>query len=250
MSTETVEEPVVQVPERRWWGPIRQHPFLTLLAFVLCSGLLDLLSLPFGAIGDLRTTVPRETAFMREHAAVAASRGRRFRKVQTWIPLRQVPREAINAVIVAEDGTFWQHHGFDWYEFRESMAKNVEEGRPVRGASTISQQLVKNLFLSSSKNPLRKLNEWILTWYLEQRLTKSRILELYLNLIEWGEGIYGVEAASQYYFDHPAATLTREESARLAAIIPSPRSHRADVDSPYVLRRSQAILERLEARGW
>ena len=187
---------------------------------------------------------------MREQEEAAREKGRRFRKMQYWIPLREIPRDAVNAVIVAEDGTFWTHGGFDWYEFRESVERNLEEGRAARGASTITQQLVKNLFLSASKNPLRKLKEWALTWFTERVMSKSRILELYLNVIEWGDGVYGIEAASRYYFDESASQLTREQAARLAAIIPSPRRHRADVDSRYVVRRSRLVLERLAARGW
>ena len=186
---------------------------------------------------------------MREQAAAAKKANRPFRIVQHWIPLRSISQDAIDAVIVSEDGTFWSHHGFDWFEFRESIERNFEEGRAARGASTITQQLVKNLYLSSSKNPLRKMKEWILTWWMEQQLGKSRILELYLNVIEWGDGVYGIDAAAHYYFDKSASGLTREECARLAAIIPSPRKHRADVDSKYVLRRSKLILERMEARG-
>lgn len=190
-----------------------------------------------------------ETAFMYEQAASAKGQNRPFHKMQYWIPLRSIPQDAIDAVIVSEDGTFWSHHGFDWFEFRESIERNFEEGRAARGASTITQQLVKNLYLSSSKNPLRKIKEWILTWYMEQQLGKSRILEIYFNVIEWGDGVYGIEAASRYYFDKSVPELNREECARLAAIIPSPRKHRADVDSKYVLRRSKLILERMEARG-
>jgi monofunctional biosynthetic peptidoglycan transglycosylase len=186
---------------------------------------------------------------MREYAARAKKENYPFHKKQNWIMLKSIPKDAVDAVIVSEDGTFWSHDGFDWFEFKESIERNFEEGRAARGASTITQQLVKNLYLSSSKNPLRKLKEWILTWYMEQQVSKSRILEIYLNVIEWGDGVYGIEAASQYYFDKPASDLNRDECARLAAIIPSPRKHRADVDSKYVLRRSKLILDRMEARG-
>jgi monofunctional biosynthetic peptidoglycan transglycosylase len=156
----------------------------------------------------------------------------------------------INAVIVSEDGTFWAHHGFDWYELKESIGRNLEEGRAARGASTITQQLVKNLFLSPSKNPLRKMKEWVLTWWMEQKLSKSRILEIYLNVIEWGNGVYGIEAASWYHFGKSAELLSKNEAARLAAIIPDPTDHMADSDSQYVTRRSALILDRMEARGY
>jgi len=240
-----------QIPQmRRISAWVRRHKILAVVGFVVLLVFGQIAALPYGDVRRLRTANPTETAFMKEHESLAREKGRRFRKMQHWIPLRQIPRDAVNAVIVAEDGTFWSHEGFDWYEFRESVERNLEEGRAARGASTITQQLVKNLFLSSSKNPLRKVKEWVLTWYAETVLTKSRILELYLNVIEWGDGVYGIEAASQYYFDKSASVLTREEGARLAAIIPSPRRHRADVDSRYVIRRSEMILDRMAARGW
>lgn len=223
--------------------------FILLTIILVIIVLIQVVFLPYDDVRKLKTKNPGETAFMREHAAQAKEESHRFRKLQRWIPYASIPRDAIDAVIVSEDGTFWSHDGFDWFEFKESVERNFEEGRAVRGASTITQQLVKNLYLSSSKNPLRKLKEWVLTWYIERQLRKSRILELYLNVIEWGEGVYGIEAASQYYFDKSASELNREECVRLAAIIPSPRKHRADVDSKYVLRRSKLILERMEARG-
>jgi monofunctional biosynthetic peptidoglycan transglycosylase len=229
---------------------VRRHPVRSIVGLVLAVVVLQIAILPYGDVRRLKSVNPPETAFMKDHAAAARQKGRRFRKMQYWMPLKAIPKDAVNAVIVAEDGTFWSHGGFDWYEFKESVERNLEEGRAARGASTITQQLVKNLFLSSSKNPLRKLKEWVLTWYMEEHLSKPRILEIYLNVIEWGDGVYGIEAASRYYFDKSAGDLSRDEAARLAAIIPSPRRHRADVDSKYVIHRSQLILERLVARGW
>jgi monofunctional biosynthetic peptidoglycan transglycosylase len=228
---------------------LKRNPIKSLVILFLIVVILQILFLPYDNIRQLKTKNAGETAFMREQAANAKKENRPFHKMQYWISLRSIPQDAIDAVIVSEDGTFWSHHGFDWFEFRESVERNFEEGRAVRGASTITQQLVKNLYLSSSKNPLRKIKEWILTWYMEQQLGKSRILEIYFNVIEWGDGVYGIEAASRFYFDKSASDLNREECARLAAIIPSPRKHRADVDSKYVLRRSKLILERMEARG-
>jgi monofunctional glycosyltransferase len=228
---------------------IKCNPIKSLIIFFTAIILFQIAFLPYGDIRELKTKNPGETAFMREFADRAKKEHRPFLKKQNWIMFKSIPQDAIDAVVVAEDGTFWRHEGFDWFEFKESIEKNFEEGRAARGASTITQQLVKNLYLSPSKNPLRKLKEWILTWYIEQQLSKSRILEIYLNVIEWGDGVYGIGAASQYYFDKPATDLNRDECTRLAAIIPSPRKHRADVDSKYVLRRSQLILERMEARG-
>ena len=228
---------------------LKRSPLKSLVILLVVIILLQIIFLPYGDVKQLKTKNPGETAFMREYADRAKKENRPFRKKQNWISIKSIPQDAVDAVVVAEDGTFWWHGGFDWFEFKESVERNFEEGRAARGASTITQQLVKNLYLSSSKNPLRKLKEWILTWYMEQQLSKSRILEIYFNVIEWGDGVYGIEAASQYYFDKPAFDLNRDECTRLAAIIPSPRKHRADVDSKYVLRRSKLILDRMEARG-
>ena len=228
---------------------LKRNPLKSAIVLFVAIILFQIIFLPYSDVKQLKTKNPGETAFMREYMDRAKKEKRPFHKKQSWISLKSIPQDAVDAVVVAEDGTFWWHDGFDWFEFKESVEKNFEEGRAARGASTITQQLVKNLYLSSSKNPLRKLKEWILTWYMEQQLSKSRILEIYFNVIEWGDGVYGIEAASQYYFDKPASDLNRDECTRLAAIIPSPRKHRADVDSQYVLRRSKLILERMEARG-
>jgi monofunctional glycosyltransferase len=238
---------------KKWPGAVfewaRRHKALSVLIVFGFWILIEFGTLPYWNVNQLKTTNPGETAFMREHREEAEEEGKSFRKVQRWISLNRISKDAINAVIVAEDGTFWTHGGFDWFEFRESLERNVKEGRAARGASTITQQLVKNLYLSSSKNPLRKLKEWVLTWYMEQTLSKSRILELYLNVIEWGRGIYGIEAASQEYFGKSASMLSREEAARLAAVIPNPRRYRVDKETRYLERRSQLIMSRMAARG-
>ncbi|MCX6143891.1 MAG: monofunctional biosynthetic peptidoglycan transglycosylase [Ignavibacteriales bacterium] len=228
---------------------VRRHKFLTLIFILTGWIVLEIVTLPFGDVRRLKTANPGETAFMREHEQQAIAEGKHFKKIQRWIAFSAIPKDAINAVIVSEDGTFWSHSGFDWFEFRESIERNMKEGRAARGASTITQQLVKNLYLSSSKNPLRKLKEWMLTWYIERTLSKQRILELYLNVIEWGWGIYGIEAASQKYFGKSASLLSREESARLAAVIPNPRRLKVDRETPYLERRSQLILSRMAAQG-
>jgi monofunctional biosynthetic peptidoglycan transglycosylase len=228
---------------------VRLHPFLAMFSLVTMWIFLEIATLPYGDVRRLRTSNVTETAFMRMHEEEAIAGGKRFKRSQRWIAYSAIPKDAINAVIISEDGTFWSHSGFDWFEFRESMERNLKEGRAARGASTISQQLVKNLYLSPSKNPLRKLREWVLTWYLERTLSKQRILELYLNVIEWGWGIYGIEAASQQYFGKTAAMLSREESVRLAAVVPNPRRYRVDKETRYLERRSQLILSRMAAQG-
>ncbi len=185
---------------------------------------------------------------MRQRIREAKEQGKTLRIVQYWIPLSRIPRVVAREVVVAEDGTFYTHGGIDWYEVHESIEKNIEVGRAARGASTITQQLAKNLYLSTSKDPVRKAKELVITLLLEHFLTKDRILELYLNEIEWGRGIFGIEAASRTYFGKSAAALTEAEGARLAAVIPSPLRHRPDAGSRYVLRRTQMVLDRLYAR--
>lgn len=228
----------------------RTHWFRTGIILIAIVVVEQVATLPLGAIDDLRTTNPEQTAFMEQQATLAKDQGRHFRIVQHWVRLKDIPEDLVHAVIVSEDGTFWSNHGFDWFELKESLGRDLDEGRPVRGASTITQQLVKNLFLSPSKNPLRKMKEWILTWWMDRTLSKSRILEIYLNVIEWGNGIYGVEAASWYHFGKPAELLSKDEAARLAAIIPDPRDHMAGSESNYVVRRSELILDRMDVRGY
>jgi monofunctional biosynthetic peptidoglycan transglycosylase len=149
-------------------------------------------------------------------------------------------------VLVAEDGAFFQHSGYDLHELKESFKRNWREGRFARGASTITQQLAKNLYLSTSKNPLRKIREIFIAREMEKQLSKERIFEIYLNVIEWSEGIYGIGSASQYYFGKAPSQLLPEEAAVLAGMIPSPRSYSAAKGlTAYLERRKTALLKRL-----
>jgi monofunctional biosynthetic peptidoglycan transglycosylase len=212
--------------------------------------MLEYLSLPNTRLQELEKENPLRTALMvqRQHEALQA--GRSFHVQQTWVPLSHVSPYLLHAVIVSEDGTFYEHGGVDWYEVEESIEKNLEEGKAARGGSTISQQLAKNLFLSTSKDPLRKLKELVITLRMERMLSKRRILEIYLNVIEWGNGIFGAEAAARKYFGKSAASITREEAAQLAAVIPSPLRNQPNQPSQYVERRTSMILERMNARGY
>lgn len=228
----------------------RAHKWKT--AFLLLGAviLFEIVTLPYYGIYRLKTENPAETALMRQRLREAEDEGKPLKITQRWIPLARVPRHVINAIIVAEDGTFYEHGGIDWFEVQESFEKNLEEGRPARGASTITQQLAKNLFLSTSKDPVRKLKEVVITVMMEKMLTKQRILELYLNIIEWGRGIFGIETAARVYFGKSASGLTIDEAARLAAVIPSPLRHQPNVDSRYVLRRKAIVLDRMSSRRW
>jgi monofunctional biosynthetic peptidoglycan transglycosylase len=233
---------------RRIPGWIRAHKFSTLLLLLLLLVLAELASIPWLDVARMKTQNPGETALMRQRAAEASAEGKQFRVTQNWIHLARIPKHLVDAVIVAEDGTFFTHGGVDWFEVRESLQKDIREGRAARGASTITQQLAKNLFLSTSKDPVRKVKELIITFLMEKELEKDRILEIYLNIVEWGPGIFGVEAASETYFGVHAENLTLDQAARLAAVIPSPIRHRPDGDGRYVMRRKGIVLERMGAR--
>jgi monofunctional biosynthetic peptidoglycan transglycosylase len=176
---------------------------------------------------------PRETALMRE-------RGKKPK--QRWVPLTQISEPLVQAVLMGEDAGFYGHQGFDLYEIQRAFERNWEEGRTVRGASTITQQLAKNLFLSTKRSYFRKLEEALIAYRLERSLSKKRILELYLNVIEWGDGVYGVEAAAREVFGKPAAGLDPAEGALLAAMIPSPLRLQPCARPKSVRSRQERIL--------
>jgi len=196
-------------------------------------------------VRPLKTSNPGATAFMELRAREARAKGQKPRRVQVWIGYRYFPDHLKRAVLVAEDDLFWQHEGVDFEQLQESLEKDWARGRLLRGGSTITQQLAKNVYLSPSKNPLRKLRELIIARRLEAELKKSRILEIYLNVIEWGDGIYGAEAAAQTYFHKRVVDLSPSESALLAAVIINPRVLSAAHPSPRVVRRQQLILRRM-----
>src|SRR5437762_7914413 len=166
-----------------------------------------------------RTENPTTTAWMELRDREALEKGRRPRRMQRWIAYNRISPDLKRAVLVAEDDAFWQHEGVDFEQLQESLEKDWARGRLLRGGSTITQQLAKNLYLSPSKNPLRKLRDLIIARRLEAELKKARILELYLNVIEWGDGIYGVDAASRAYFGTSASSVSPEQAALLAGTI-------------------------------
>ncbi len=165
-----------------------------------------------------------------------------------WVPLERIAPELRNAVIVAEDADFYRHQGVDWDAVWDAVEKNWREGRIYRGGSTITQQLAKNLYLDPSKTASRKIKEAVIAMRMEHRLSKSRILELYLNVAEWGRGIYGAEAAARHYYGKSAADLTITEASWLAAILPSPWRYESHQDSQYVQRRADWIARFVERR--
>jgi monofunctional biosynthetic peptidoglycan transglycosylase len=188
---------------------------------------------------------PTETAFMQRREAEARRQQGTVRRVHRWTPYGRISENLKRAVLVAEDSAFWQHEGVDFEQIRESMEVNLERREFARGASTITQQLAKNLYLSPSRNPVRKLRELFIARRLEAVLTKRRILELYLNVIEWGDGVWGAEAAARTYFGRSAASLGAEHAALLAGAIINPRVLDPGHPTPRLRRRQALVLRRM-----
>jgi len=192
-----------------------------------------------------KTHNPTSTAFMREELAQLREKDPRARLQRRWVPYSRISDNLKRAVVAAEDAKFIDHAGFDWEAIEKAIQKNEREGRVVAGASTISQQLAKNLFLSGERTWPRKGEEAVITWMLESTLSKRRILELYLNFAEWGDGIYGAEAAARHHFGISAAALDPEQSAWLAAILPSPRRYEHGYTTAYLRGRIATIRARM-----
>jgi monofunctional glycosyltransferase len=196
-------------------------------------------------VRPLRSTNPQTTAFIELRSREAAASGHSPRRVQQWVGYGRISAELKRAVLVAEDDAFWQHEGIDLVQLQQSVEIDWARGAAVRGASTITQQLAKNLYLSPSKNPLRKLRELVIARRLEAELSKRRILELYLNVIEWGDGVYGAEAAARAYCHTSAAGVTAPQAALLAGAIVNPRVLNPARPTPRLVRRQQLILQRM-----
>lgn len=185
---------------------------------------------------------PASSAFMDRYLE---SPGARLR--HAWVPYERISAHLKRAVVAAEDAKFLDHEGFDWDAIQKAMQKNEKRGKVVAGASTISQQLAKNLFLSGSRSWLRKAQEALITWMLENLMSKRRILELYLNVAEWGEGVFGAEAAARHHFGVSAAALSPEQAAWLAVILPSPRRYERGRVTPYIASRIATVGARMGA---
>jgi monofunctional glycosyltransferase len=183
---------------------------------------------------------PKSTAFMERYLEKPGAKVR-----HAWVPYERISEHLKRAVIAAEDARFLDHEGFDWEAIQQAMQKNERRGKVVAGASTISQQLAKNLFLSGERSWLRKGEEAAITWMMERTLSKRRILELYLNVAEWGEGVFGVEAAARHHFGVPAAALGPGQAVWLAAILPSPRRYDRGRETPYLSGRMATISSRM-----
>jgi monofunctional glycosyltransferase len=198
----------------------------------------------------LARTNPAVTSLMRQREAEARKAHRPARRVQVWVPISSVSRHLIHAVIASEDQKFFGHEGVDWDAIKKSVEADRAQGRFVRGGSTITQQLAKNLFFTTQKSITRKLRELVVARWLEDELGKKRILELYLNVIEWGDGIYGAQAAAQRYYGKPASALDPEEAAGLAGMIPNPRRINPLVDKRKFARAQRRALWLMANAGY
>ena len=201
----------------------------------------------YGHIVYWSSYAPASTAFMDRSLEAMQAKEPKARLRHQWVPYERISVNLKRAVVAAEDARFLDHEGFDWEMIQKAMTRNEKRGRVVAGASTISQQLAKNLFLSSERSWLRKGQEAMITWMLEDVLSKRRILELYLNVAEWGDGIFGAEAAARYHFGVPASALSAEQAAWLAGILPSPRRYERGRLTPYLAGRVDTILARMGA---
>jgi len=196
-------------------------------------------------VRPLATSNPASTAFMELREREAARAGRPVKRVHRWVPYSRISMNLRRAVLAAEDSAFFDHEGIDVAEIKKSIQTSIESGSSLRGASTITQQLAKNLYLSPSRDPLRKVRELMITWRLEAALSKARIFEIYLNVIEWGDLVWGAEAAARTYFGVPASALSREQAALLAGAIINPRLYSPAQPRGRLLRRQQIILARM-----
>jgi len=184
---------------------------------------------------------PGETSFMTRELAALRQKKPNAELKQAWIDYPRISNHLKRAVIASEDANFTEHEGVDWQAIEKAYKENVRKGKVARGGSTITQQLAKNLFLSSERSYLRKAQELVITYMIEALWDKRRILEVYLNVVEWGDGVFGAEAAARQYFNVSASQLNAEQSARLAAYLPNPKRYGRIRSGPYLDRRTAAI---------
>ena len=229
------------------WKPkiTQKHRLLYRLLRYLLAAVLGFYTLAALGLLALRSVNPPFTAVQIERRVQSWFHKTPYHKRYAFVPLNHISLDFQHAVIAAEDSRFYQHHGFDWEEVRNAIEEEQEDGR-LRGASTITQQLVKNLFLTTSRSFVRKGIEYLLVPIAERILGKRRILELYLNVVEWGSGVYGAEAAAQYHYGIGAALVNRDQGTRLAAVLPSPLRRKPSRMSEYSAR----IQERMSKMGW
>lgn len=190
---------------------------------------------------------PGSTSFMNRQLSILREKNPKAELKHKWVPYDRISNHLKRAIIAAEDSNFSGHEGVDWNAMQKAFEKNIKKGKVVAGGSTITQQLAKNLFLSGERSYLRKAQEVIITYMLEYLMSKERIFEIYLNVVEWGVGVFGAEAAAQHYFGVSAANLSPAQAARLAVMLPKPRFYDKNRGSAYLARRTDLILRRMRA---
>jgi monofunctional biosynthetic peptidoglycan transglycosylase len=235
---------VAQNPETTPKTPLRKVSLRSLVLWFLI-GLALLWSLAVLTLVAARWIDPPTTAVQMERRLQSWMHNTPYRKRYDFVPLSQISPDFQHAVIAAEDARFYQHHGFDWHAIQIAAENDMEGGR-LRGGSTLTQQLVKNLFFGTGRSLLRKGAEFTLVPVAEWVLGKQRILELYLNVVEWGPGVYGAESACRYHYRTSARNIERQQAAQLAAILPLPLKRRPD----HMIHYSALILERMRQMGW
>jgi monofunctional biosynthetic peptidoglycan transglycosylase len=219
----------------------------TMLAvFVLIVAYIAHLFLTLPDVSGLKTDNPKSTALMQARIKQAERDGIELTIRQSWVPFAHIPQLLKDTVRIAEDAGFYWHKGIDFEELKEAIKKNIREKRFARGGSTITQQLAKNLYLSTKKNIFRKLKEYLIARRLEKVLSKDRIFELYMNVIELGPGVFGIQSASRFYFGCSSAELSLEEIIRLVAVLPRPLSTDPRGDSPWLRWRCRWLLHKLQ----
>jgi monofunctional biosynthetic peptidoglycan transglycosylase len=220
-----------------------------IIALLLLLGTIDIgRYFIFPDIKALKNNNPLPTAFMEYRQEQWAAENRDKELTQKWVPMSKISPNVIKAVLIGEDDGFWKHDGFDIKGMENAIERSIKK-KTLASGSTISQQLSKNLYLSPSKNPVRKIKEAILTWRIEKTLSKRRILEIYLNVAEWGDGIFGIEAAARHYYHKSAKKLTAREASRLVAVLPNPIKYNPIGNQKYVKNRARIIYKTMQRRG-
>ncbi|MFP2931581.1 transglycosylase domain-containing protein [Pyxidicoccus sp. 3LG] len=236
----------VKPPASSWWRRLpRRKLLLALAGLLLAFTVYEYATLP--SAEPLAKENPKTTALMEWRAEQARDEGKKVRRRQHWVALSAISKHAVDAVLISEDAGFYVHEGVDTAELRKALEEAWEKRSLGRGASTITQQLAKNLWLSTDRSLLRKVKELVLAHRLEEALTKKRILTLYLNVAEWGQGVYGIEAGAREHFGVSASQLTVAQGAILAAMLPAPRKRSPSSGSRALWRQAHRIVDRLAA---
>lgn len=230
---------------RHWKKNILWCVFAVFAFFVIDTGRYFF----YPSVADLEKNRPGKTAFMEYREDAWKEKGIKKKISTSWTPLSQISPYVVKAVLIAEDDKFWSHEGFDFDAMQKALEKDIKKKTFKAGGSTISQQLAKNLYLTPAKSPIRKVKEAILTWRIEQQLSKKKIIELYLNVAEWGDGQFGIGVAARKYYGKSARDLSAREAAELAAALPNPRRFRPDGNSRYAASRAERIYQIMVRRG-